>query len=125
MFADELCKIMLEAQKEAYGNGLDPEVLHPYMWACKSHYYSGGLSFYNYPYAFGGLLARGLYAKYKREGSEFVLKYKEMLRQTPMMDAEDAARLVGVDLTDRAFWRDGLDMIKKDVERLEALFTEE
>ena len=44
---------------------------------------------------------------------------------TPMMDAEDAARLVGVDLTDRAFWRDGLDMIKKDVERLDALFTEE
>ena len=64
MFADRLCELMIDAQKKAYGDGLDPEYLHPYMWACKSHYYSGGLSYYNWPYAFGGLFARGLYAKY-------------------------------------------------------------
>ncbi|MEI3178821.1 MAG: M3 family metallopeptidase [Lachnospiraceae bacterium] len=66
LFADELNEIMLDAQKKAYGNGLDENCLHPYMWVCKSHYYSADLGFYNYPYAFGGLFARGLYAKYKK-----------------------------------------------------------
>ena len=62
---EELKNIMLEAQKEAYGDGLDPEYLHPYMWINKSHYYSADLNFYNFPYAFGGLFARGLVVKYQ------------------------------------------------------------
>ena len=32
MFPDELCEIMLKAQKEAFGDGLEEETLHPYMW---------------------------------------------------------------------------------------------
>ncbi len=82
MFADRLCELMIEAQKKAYGDGLDHEHLHPYMWCCKSHYYSGHLSFYNFPYAFGGLFARGLYAKYLKEGPSFVPLYKKLLKAT-------------------------------------------
>ena len=48
MSADRMCELMLTAQKTAYGDGLDNDCLHPYMWLCKSHYYSGGLSFYNF-----------------------------------------------------------------------------
>ena len=95
MFPDTLCEMMLEAQKEAYGDGLDPEVLHPYMWLCKGHYYSSGLSFYNWPYAFGGLFARGLYAKYLAEGDKFIPKYKELLHATPVMSVEDTAMIAG------------------------------
>ena len=62
MFSKDLEEMMLSAQKEAYGDGLDQSYLHPYMWACKPHYYSTGLSFYNFPYAFGGLFSKGLYA---------------------------------------------------------------
>ena len=79
LYADELEKIMINAQKEAYGDGLDPDCLHPYMWCCKSHYYSAGLSYYNFPYAFGGLFSRGLYAKYLEEGESFLPKYRELL----------------------------------------------
>ena len=43
MFPDDLCRIMTEAQKKAYGDGLAEETLHPYMWVCKGHYYSAGL----------------------------------------------------------------------------------
>ena len=68
---DELKETMLWAQEQSYGDGLDPEYRHPYMWACKSHYYSTGVHFYNFPYAFGGLFARGLYARY-REGRRSV-----------------------------------------------------
>ena len=111
MSADRMCELMTAAQKKAYGEGLDENALHPYMWLCKGHYYSGGLSFYNYPYAFGGLFARGLYAKYKAEGKDFVDTYKAMLKATSVMDVEECARLAGVDLTDKNFWRQGLQSI--------------
>ena len=111
MSADRMCELMLDAQKKAYGDGLDENKLHPFMWLCKGHYYSGGLSFYNYPYAFGGLFARGLYAKYKTEGTPFVATYKKMLNATSVMDVEECARIAGVDLTDKEFWRAGLQSI--------------
>ena len=116
MNSDRLCELMLSAQKKAYGSGLDENVLHPYMWLCKGHYYSGGLSFYNFPYAFGGLFARGLYAKYKSEGASFVKTYKEMLRATGVNDVEDAAAIAGVDLTKREFWCAGLQTIAEEID---------
>lgn len=116
MSADRMCELMIDAQKKAYGEGLDENFMHPYMWLCKGHYYSGSLSFYNFPYAFGGLFARGLYAKYKKEGSSFVPTYKEMLRATSVMDIEDCAKTVGVDLTDKEFWREGLRTIADEIE---------
>lgn len=111
MNADRMCELMLDAQKNSYGEGLDENALHPYMWLCKGHYYSGGLSFYNYPYAFGGLFARGLYAKYKKEGKSFVDTYKAMLNATSVSDVEECAMSAGVDLTDKEFWRNGLQSI--------------
>lgn len=114
--ADRMCELMTEAQKAAYGEGLDESLMHPYMWICKSHYYSGGLSFYNFPYAFGGLFARGLYAKYKADGESFVATYKKLLYTTGIADVETAAEIAGVDLTKRDFWRSGLQMMADEVE---------
>lgn len=115
MNADRLCELMLEAQKTAYGDGLDPATLHPYMWLCKSHYY--GMSYYNFPYAFGGLFARGLYAEYRRRGAEFVPVYKQMLAATTHTDVEECARIAGIDLTDKAFWEAGLSSLAEQIER--------
>lgn len=116
MFADELCELMHKAQVEAYGDGITEDTLHPYMWACKSHYYSAGLSFYNFPYAFGGLFARGLYTRYKSEGASFIPKYREMLKNTPLCDVEEAAKIVGIDLTDINFWRESLESYAKQID---------
>ena len=116
MSADRLSALMTEAQKKAYGCGLDENVMHPYMWLCKSHYYSGSLSFYNFPYAFGGLFARGLYAKYEKEGKPFVETYKEMLRTTALADVEETAKIAGIDLTKREFWCEGLKTIAEKIE---------
>ena len=114
MHADKLCELMLEAQKQSYGDGLDHEVLHPYMWACKSHYY--GPTFYNFPYAFGGLFARGLYAQYEKEGAAFVPKYKKLLFTTPVASAEDTAKVADIDLTDKDFWRAALQTIADQID---------
>jgi oligoendopeptidase F len=122
--SDALRDIMIRAQKETYGDALDENFMHPYMWVCKGHYYSGSLSFYNYPYAFGGLFARGLYAKYEKEGDAFPPLYKKLLWATGITDAEDTARLAGIDLTSAEFWRSGLESIKGEVEEFCSLVEE-
>lgn len=121
MFADRLCELMLEAQKKAYGDGLDPEYLHPYMWICKSHYYSGNMSFYNFPYAFGGLFSRGLYAKYLKDGESFVPLYKKLLKATGTTTVEGAAEVAGIDLTDKDFWRASLQILADEIDEFVAL----
>ena len=119
MHADELCRMMTEAQKQSYGDGLDETVMHPYMWVCKSHYY--GPIFYNFPYAFGGLFARGLYAQYEKEGADFIPKYNQLLRTSTVATAEDTARVAGIDLTDKQFWRDALQTIADQIDLFCAL----
>ena len=116
LMAEDLNKLMLWAQKESYGDGLDPEYLNPGMWICKSHYYSANLSFYNFPYAFGDLFALGLYSLFEKEGVPFVEKYNALLNATATCTAEEAGKMVGIDLTDKAFWKAGLDQIAKKVE---------
>ena len=122
MNADQLCNQMLEAQKASYGDGLDHNCLHPYMWICKSHYY--GPTYYNFPYAFGGLFARGLYAQYEKEGPAFVPKYKKLLNTTPIAKAEDVAKVADIDLTDKNFWRGALQTIADQIDLLCSLLEE-
>ena len=92
------------------------------MWINKSHYY--GPTFYNFPYAFGGLFARGLYAQYLEEGPAFVPKYKKLLYTTPVATAEDAAKIAGIDLTDRTFWRSALQTVAAQIDQFCELVEE-
>jgi pepF/M3 family oligoendopeptidase len=119
MDADRLCELMLDAQKKSYGDGLDHNALHPYMWVCKGHYY--GPTFYNFPYAFGGLFARGLYAQYEKEGADFVPKYKKLLYTTPLATAENVAKVADIDLTDKNFWRGALQTVADQIDLFCAL----
>ena len=114
MHADTLCQLMRDAQKASYGDGLEESTLHPYMWVCKGHYY--GPTYYNFPYAFGGLFARGLYAQYEQEGEAFIPKYNKLLYTTPVATAEDVAKVADIDLTDKAFWRGALQTIADQID---------
>ena len=121
MFSKDLEEMMLTAQKEAYGDGLDQAYLHPYMWACKPHYYSTGLSFYNFPYAFGGLFSKGLYAIYQEQPEGFVEKYQELLRATTVSSVEDTAKVLGVDVSTPEFWKKALAEVADSIEAFIAL----
>lgn len=116
MMTEELEEIMRNAQKDTYGDGLDPETYHPFMWACKPHYYSAGFSFYNYPYSFGGLFSRGLYAIYKENPNGFVEKYQELLEATTINTCEDVAKVMNIDLTKKDFWLKSLESIKEEID---------
>lgn len=115
---DELCDIMEHAQKSTYG---ELASYQPYMWTWKPHYYYAGLSFYNYPYAFGLLFATGLYAIYQQRGEAFVADYKQLLAATGQASAAELAARFGIDIRSKKFWRDSLKVIEKKIERYEAL----
>ncbi len=115
----ELCEIMRNAQLETYGEGLDPDALHPYMWCAKPHYY--GSAFYNYPYMFGLLFGLGLYALYLDDPDGFRARYDELLSSTGMYDAQSLAQQFGFDLRTHHFWRNSLEVICADIDRFESL----
>jgi oligoendopeptidase F len=120
---DELDELMLCAQRETYGDGLDPARLHPKMWAAKPHYYTTDRSFYNYPYLFGLLFALGLYARYREEPEPFRAGYDELLSATGMADAATLAQRFGIDLRSIDFWRSSLQVVRQDVDRFEELVS--
>ncbi len=119
--AADLCDIMARAQQAAYGEALDENALHPYMWTWKPHYYYAGFSFYNYPYAFGLLFGLGLYAIYRQRGESFVKDYQNLLASTGEGKAADLAARFGIDIRDRAFWDASLRMVIERIEQYEAL----
>jgi pepF/M3 family oligoendopeptidase len=111
-----LNEMMISAQKTAYGDSLDHDYLMPYAWLNKGHYYRGGLSFYNFPYAFGLLFAKGIYAEFIKQGAPFVEKINLLLRKTGQMSVEDVASLVGLDISSREFWNSSLDVVVKEID---------
>lgn len=113
---DQIKDLMLKAQRAAYGDGLD-ENLHPYMWACKPHYYSAGFSFYNYPYAFGLLFGKGLYAQYQAGSPTFVEDYNRLLNNTTKMNARDVAATMGLDIGKKDFWLASLALVEQEIEQ--------
>lgn len=106
--AEDFCRLMRKAQEKSYGKGLNSE-RHEYMWAVKSHYYSTGLDFYNFPYAFGQLFAAALYKTYQKQGKPFAQTYKRILSNTGSMSCEELCALAGFDITSIDFWKSGIE----------------
>lgn len=116
--SDEICQLMADAQKEAYGDAVNHNFNHPYMWANKVHYYMPERNYYNFPYAFGLLLAKGLYGMYEQEGKAFLPKYDQFLKMTGKNSIYDLGQSVGIDFTDINFFRKGTSVMKEDIEML-------
>jgi pepF/M3 family oligoendopeptidase len=116
----ELNEIMLDAQNRTYGEALSEEK-HPAMWINKSHYYEAGMNYYNFPYAFGLLFAKGLYRKSIDMGPAFVDQYIQLLRLTGQASVYDVPASIGIDLHDPEFWIGSLEILKADVDEFLAL----
>ena len=113
--AERLSELMLAAQKEAYEDAL--ETYHPMFWAAKLHFYSTGVSFYNFPYTFGYFFSLGIYARGLEADDSFEADYIALLRDTANMTTEDLAeKHLAVDLTKSDFWQDAIDLVHADVE---------
>jgi len=74
---DRLNELMVEAQKEAYGNALAE--YDPTFWASKLHFHITGTPFYNFPYTFGFLFSLGIYAHAMDKGGSFEDDYISLI----------------------------------------------
>jgi len=119
--AEELKQLMLDAQDKTYGDGLDKEYRHPYMWTCKGHYYSPNLHFYNFPYAFGLLFGLGVYVQFQKEGPSFIPKYDQLLASCGSDTIKNVAATVGIDVTSVDYWRSALSVVRGEIDEFVAL----
>lgn len=111
---DEITRLMVEAQKEAYINGLGS--YHPHFWAAKLHFFIDEVPFYNFPYTFGYLFSLGIYAKASQHADGFEDQYIALLRDTASMTTEELAKKhLNTDLHQATFWQAGIDMVLKDI----------
>jgi oligoendopeptidase F len=117
-----LKQLMSETQRAVLGEVLEPGGEDPYFWASKLHFYITGVTFYNFPYTFGYLLSRGLYAMFKAEGRAFLPTYEELLRRAGSDSAENVVKqTIGRDLESPEFWAQAIATLEKPLAQLELL----
>ncbi|MBX3125798.1 MAG: M3 family oligoendopeptidase [Polyangiaceae bacterium] len=120
--ASELCELMASTQRRIFGDTLRPGGEDPLFWASKLHFYISSVSFYNFPYTFGYLLSRGLYAQFKEQGASFLPRYEELLRLTGSGLAHDVAKTaLGRDLEAPEFWAESIRSLEAPLAELEQL----
>ncbi|HKY10043.1 MAG TPA: M3 family metallopeptidase, partial [Candidatus Binatia bacterium] len=117
-----LKELMIRTQRRILGDVLESGGEDPYFWASKLHFYITGLTFYNFPYTFGYLLSRGLYAMFKKDGDSFLPKYEEFLRIAGSDTAENVVkRTVGQDIERADFWSAAIKSLEEPLHRLQTL----
>ncbi|MBA2663863.1 MAG: M3 family oligoendopeptidase [Bradymonadaceae bacterium] len=109
---------------EAFGGGL--ESVDGLFWTSKLHFYLTSAPFYNFPYTFGYLFSKALYARAEAEGPTFARVVDSMLEDTGRMTVEElASQYLGVDLTQTAFWAEAAGSVASDVAQYRKLVQEQ
>ncbi|EMJ3467298.1 TPA: M3 family oligoendopeptidase [Vibrio harveyi] len=121
--ADDFCELMSETWKDWYGDVMSEA--DPYFWASKLHFSISGVSFYNYPYLFGFLFSKGIYAQRDAKGERFYGDYVELLRDTGNMMAEEVVeKHLSMDLTQPEFWQQSVELVRDKVDEFERLLAQ-
>ena len=120
-----LKQLMIETQRRVLGERLESGGEDPYFWASKLHFYITGITFYNFPYTFGYLLSRGLYAMFKKAGSEFP---DESMKNFSALPAAIRRRTSSSERRrghrERPdFWTEAIQSLEEPLNRLQALAT--
>ena len=116
---DEISKTYLQNLKEQFGNSVAVSEDFAVEWSCIPHFYH--TPFYCYAYSFGNLLALSLFQRYKKEGSDFVPSYINILAAGGSKKPEKLLAEYGFDISSQKFWQDGFDYIESQVKALSAL----
>lgn len=102
-----------------FGDSLQLGEEHADWWLYIPHIVD--VPFYVYAYAYGELLVLALYAKYQQEGENFVERYFQLLSAGGSRSPAELVGELGLDITDRAFWQGGCDLIAERVAQAETL----
>lgn len=114
---EELNELMIHCMREAYGDSIEIETIHPYMWMNKPGYFMVDNEFLNFPYSFGVLFSKGLYAEYIKRGQGFAHEYDKFLGKTSINTVETLAKTMNIDVHSIEFWKSSLELIERDIEK--------
>ena len=113
-------ELMASTWREWYGEAMNET--NDMFWASKLHFSIPELSFYNYPYLFGYLFSKGVYAQRAVKGEQFYSDYKALLRDTGSMTAEEVVQKhLGMDIRQPEFWQQSVDMVSAQIDAFEQL----
>lgn len=76
--------------------------------------------FYVYSYAYGQLVSRSLYEKWKTDNS-YAEKIEQFLSAGRSMSPKDIFKKIGIDTSDPTFFESGLKAVEADIKKLEKL----
>ena len=116
---DDLSALYRRTLDQQFGDSLDiaPEFQHE--WLSIPHIYH--TPFYCYAYSFGQLLVLSLYRRYREQGDAFKPVYMKLLTYGGSARPQEILAEAGIDVTDRAFWQGGFDLVRGMIEELEAI----
>jgi oligoendopeptidase F len=118
LLPERIGEIWLQVQRESLGPVFEFTPEYHVFWSYVPHFIHS--PFYVYAYAFGDCLVNALYAVYQSGHPGFAAKYLDMLRAGGTKVHKDLLAPFGLDASDPAFWRRGLDVISGFIDELEA-----
>ncbi len=121
--AERIAEIWLDVQRESLGPAFEFTPEYGVFWSYVPHFIHS--PFYVYAYAFGDCLVNALYDVYRQSAKEggqpgFVEKYLAMLKAGGTLRHKELLAPFGLDASDPAFWRRGLDIIAGFIDELAA-----
>ena len=120
--AEQLGEIWLETQRDMFQGSVNIGADYGHWWSYVPHFLN--VPGYVYAYAFGELLVLALFRLYQQRGTDFVPDYLEVLAAGGSDWPHKILARLGVDLTDPAFWNEGLAILR-DMVRLEEQLARE
>ena len=117
--ADRIGDIWMQVQTESLGPAFDFTPDYSVYWAYIPHFVHS--PFYVYAYAFGDCLVNALYGVFQEGGIPgFEQKYLDLLKAGGTLRHKELLAPFGLDASDPAFWKKGLDVISGFIDELEA-----
>ncbi len=114
---ERIGELWLSVQTESLGPAFAFTDEYRNFWAYVPHFVHS--PFYVYAYAFGDCLVNALYAVYRDGHPGFQAKYLDMLRAGGARRHRELLAPFGLDASDPAFWKRGLDVIAGFIDELE------
>jgi oligoendopeptidase F len=114
---DRIGEIWMGVQTESLGPAFEFTPEYKVFWSYVPHFIHS--PFYVYAYAFGDCLVNALYSVFQDGHPGFQAKYLDMLRAGGTKRHKELLAPFGLDATDPAFWKRGLDVISGFIDELQ------
>jgi oligoendopeptidase F len=117
LLPERIGELWMQVQTESLGPAFEFTPEYSVFWAYVPHFIHS--PFYVYAYAFGDCLVNALYAVFQGGHPGFQAKYLDMLRAGGSKRHKELLAPFGLDASDPAFWKKGLDVIAGFIDELE------